>query len=82
MTQILPPEPQTQTLHAGLYKVAQRTGVNKFLSPFYYWVFGDVHVMLAGWVDYREMMKGLGRLDGVKGVGGLKVEMVEGGGDR
>ena len=50
------------------------------LSPFYYWVFGNVHVMLAGWVDYGEMMKALGRLDGVKGVTGLEVEMVEGGG--
>ena len=57
--------------------MAQRTGVNRSLSPFYYWVFGDVHVMLAGWVDYREMMKALGRLSGVKGVGGLEVEMVE-----
>ena len=51
------------------------------LSPFYYWVFGDVHVMLAGWVDHGEMMKALGRLNGVKGVGGLEVEMVEGGGE-
>jgi hypothetical protein len=55
--------------------------INKILSPFYYWVFGDVHVMLAGWVDHGEMMKALGRLNGVKGVGGLEVEMVEVGGD-
>ena len=56
--------------------------VNKFLSPFYYWVFSDVHVMLAGWVDHGEMMKGLGRLSGVKGVTGIEVEMVAvGGGD-
>ena len=55
--------------------------VNRFLSPFFYWVFGNVHVMLAGWVDHGEMMKGLGRLSGVKGVGGGEVEMVEGGGD-
>jgi DNA-binding Lrp family transcriptional regulator len=46
--------------------------LNRLLGPFYYWVFDDLHVLMVGSTDYKELVSGLGKLSSVAKVSDLQ----------
>jgi predicted transcriptional regulator len=46
--------------------------ITRMLVPFYYWVFDDVHVLMVGNTDYKELVSGLGQLNKIPGISELK----------